>query len=371
MPDSSDEGYSDDGSDDGGYSDDEDQNSTDDDLEPADPRAAPKPASSSSSSSSSSASSSKEESKAPSHHSESKSSSSSSSSSRDLDSEGWHHIDFDSELELLDQIGGGGVGLVYNGWYQDSRVALKTLFDPKIDEDLKQEFMDELRIMAKCKHPNVVTFHGACLAPPNLCFVMELCRCSLFDLLHSNRVDYFSLHQRLAMCHQVSKGLLYLHTLTPPLVHRDIKSHNILVGGDSDSDVTLKLCDFGLVRTKNTTAGTPNYMAPELFGNKPFSASVDVYAFALVMWEIFTQTLPFRGYDAEDIARVVIKGERPDIPTLDVPVECQDIMRRGWSGNEKERPGFEEIEETLRRVLEKTPVKSAIEDLDDDDLFNM
>ena len=191
----------------------------------------------------------------------------------------------------------------------------------------------------------------------------------MFDLLHGNRSDFFTTYSRIAMCLSVCRGLLYLHSEIK-LIHRDIKSHNILVTGDDHSPV-LKLCDFGLVRTRNTTAGTPNYMAPELFGNEPFDKSVDVYAFALVMWEVFTQTLPFRGYDAEDISRVVREGERPEIPTIDVPVECRDIMKRGWSGERSERPSFEEIERTLSDVLERTPLRSAMSELDDDDLFNM
>jgi serine/threonine-protein kinase CTR1 len=134
---------------------------------------------------------------------------------------------------------------------------------------------------------------------------MDLADSSLFDLLHNSRLDRFTLHQRLSMCHQVAKGLLYLHQMTPPVIHRDIKSHNVLVFNDnnSDDDIVLKLCDFGLVRTKTTAAGTPNYMAPELFRQASFSAAVDVYAFAVLACEIFTQQLPYRGYDPSDIAR--------------------------------------------------------------------
>lgn len=74
-------------------------------------------------------------------------------------------IPFD-DLEVLDQIGGGGVGLVYEGRYRGRAVAVKTLFDPKVDEALKQEFMDELYVMARCNNPNVVGLEGACLKPP-------------------------------------------------------------------------------------------------------------------------------------------------------------------------------------------------------------
>ena len=99
---------------------------------------------------------------------------------------GWMHIDFEREIQLGDLIGGGGVGMIYKGWYKDEQVALKTLFDSRIGEDLKREYMDELLVMSKVKHSNIVKFLGACMKPPNLCFVMEMCECSLYgNQLHS------------------------------------------------------------------------------------------------------------------------------------------------------------------------------------------
>lgn len=241
-------------------------------------------------------------------------------------------------------------------------MALKTLFDPKVNEELKQEFMDELLIMSQVSHPNIVTFYGASLKPPTLCFVMELCECSLFDLLHDSRTDAFTSHQRVSFCYQISKGMEYLHSTTrPAIIHRDIKSANVLVG---EGGKVLKLCDFGLVRTRNASAGTPNYMAPELLLNSTFSKAVDTYAFAILMWEIFSQELPFRGYDVEDIKRNVVRGERPEVPTLDVPAECQEIMKRGWSHDPSERPSFKEISFKLSKALAKIPRISELAKLE-------
>ncbi|GMH84723.1 hypothetical protein TrST_g13221 [Triparma strigata] len=273
----------------------------------------------------------------------------------------WKEIPFES-IEILEQIGGGGVGLVHRGYYQDREVAVKTLFDPKVDEALKAEFMNELIQTSRCAHPNVVSVIGACNQPPNLCFVMEICDCSLFDLLHTSHTNSFSPRQRLDMCTQIARGMEYLHYgLKPPLVHRDIKSHNVLV---KDGGSTLKICDFGLVGTSTVTAGTPNYMAPELFQSQPFSKAVDVYAFSIMCAEIFTQQLPFRGYDVEDIRKVVVEGERPELPSIDVPERVRDIIVRGWSGKPKDRPEFHEITECLTQALEETPEVSALEEMD-------
>ena len=100
----------------------------------------------------------------------------------------WANVDF-GEIELGDRIGGGGVGIIYKGYWKGEPVALKTLFDSRIGQDLKKEYMDELLVMSKVSHTNIVKFLGACMTPPNLCFIMEICECSLFDLLHVQRVQ--------------------------------------------------------------------------------------------------------------------------------------------------------------------------------------
>ena len=185
--------------------------------------------------------------------------------SKDRDEEkggGWEHINFD-EIELGERIGGGGVGIIYNGWFRGSPVALKTLFDNRIGEDLKREYMDELLVMSKVKHSNIVQFLGACMTPPNLCFVMEMCNCSLYNLLHEERAT-FSMKENVTMATDIASAMEYLHALTPAIIHRDLKSHNVLRA----SNGSLKVCDFGLVKIKNTTAGTPAYMAPELIENR-------------------------------------------------------------------------------------------------------
>lgn len=99
----------------------------------------------------------------------------------------WANVPF-SEIELGERISGGGVGIIYKGWWKDQPVALKTLFDARISADLKKDYMNELLVMSKLNHSNIVRFLGACMTPPNLCFIMELCDTSLFQLIHVDRV---------------------------------------------------------------------------------------------------------------------------------------------------------------------------------------
>ena len=87
----------------------------------------------------------------------------------------------------------------------------------------------------------------------------------------------------------------YLHSLRPVIVHRDLKSHNVLRAFDG----SMKVCDFGLAKIRNVKAGTPAYMAPELISVKPFNKSVDVYSFGVLLNELYSVRVPFYMYVCE------------------------------------------------------------------------
>ena len=194
-------------------------------------------------------------------------------------------------------------------------MAVKTLFDPKVDDALMTEYMDELLVMSQLEHENVVSFLGASMTPPNLFFVMELCDASLFNMLHEQHAA-FTTYERVQIACDVAAAMEYLHGMEPScIIHRDLKSHNLLVS----SRGIVKLCDFGLVKTRTTQAGTPAYMAPELLEGGSFNKSVDVYSFGVLLCELFSQEVPFAGYEIDDIRRAVTRGERPRIPTVDTP----------------------------------------------------
>ena len=163
----------------------------------------------------------------------------------------WDKIDF-ADIELGEIIGGGGVGLIYNGWIKGQRdaVAIKTLFDTRISEELKKEYIDELLILSRIKHSNIINFLGACMTPPHLFFVMELCSCSLFDKLHKYRENLLP-PECLRISIDISSAMEYLHSLSPVIIHRDLKSLNVLQAYDG----SMKVCDFGLVKVRNTQAG--------------------------------------------------------------------------------------------------------------------
>ena len=203
-------------------------------------------------------------------------------------------------------------------------MCIQTLFDPRVDEKLKQEYLDELLIMSKLNHSNIVSFLGASMIPPNLCLVMELCQDSLYEQIHKKRFN-FSEFDVIRIATDIAYAMEYLHSQKPCIIHRDLKTHNVLISYDG----VAKVCDFGLVKNTCTTAGTPAYMAPELFENKQYNRSVDSYAFAILLWELFTGEMPFYCMEIADIRNRVIGGGRPIVPST-IPRRTADLIQTCW-----------------------------------------
>jgi len=267
---------------------------------------------------------------------------------------GWTEIKF-SDLEIGERIAGGGFAIVYAGRWRGKKVALKTLFDPNFAE-VKQEYMDELLVMSRLQHPHIVQLLGACVEPPKLFFVMELCSMSLFQLLHLT-TRAVTVKNGVSFALDVASALNYLHTRTPMIIHRDIKSLNCLI----HSHGKIKVCDFGLVSTRKKEAGTPMYMAPELLRTvSTFSKAVDVFAFGVLFWEILARKIPFEGLDAETITSKIIKGERPAIPSLAFPEVCATHVQRCWDPDPKRRPSARELVLVLEACRASLPDRSSV-----------
>lgn len=244
----------------------------------------------------------------------------------------WTEI-LSEDVETLEQIGGGGVALVHRARWRERSVAVKMLFDPKADV---AEYRNEISVMAQLEHPNVVRLLGASLSPPFL--VMELCERSLHDIIHKDdRSD------KVRMAKQIAQGMSYLHG--QGVVHRDLKPHNVL-----ELDGVMKIADFGLVRCKNAVAGTPAYLAPEVYNGDNFNKSVDVFSFGVLLWELFTGMTPFKEYDICDIKTALNKGGRPPLSFLTCKRDIKDLIVACWHQDPDQRPSFK----TIVSVLDST-----------------
>ncbi|KAL2963684.1 hypothetical protein AAZX31_17G215500 [Glycine max] len=252
------------------------------------------------------------------------------------------------DLDIGERIGIGSYGEVYRADCNGTEVAVKKFLDQDFSGDALAQFKSEVEIMLRLRHPNVVLFMGAITRSPHFSILTEfLPRGSLYRLLHrpNLRLDE---KKRLRMALDVAKGMNYLHTSHPPIVHRDLKSPNLLV----DRHWAVKVCDFGLSRMKHHTylsskscAGTPEWMAPEVLRNEPANEN-----FGVILWELTTTRIPWQGLNPMQVVGAVgFQNKRLEIPEDVNPVVAQ-IIHDCWQTEPHLRPSFSQLMSRLYRL---------------------
>lgn len=261
-----------------------------------------------------------------------------------------------SDLDLKEKIGRGSFGTVHRARWHGVDVAVKILMEQDFHADSYKEFLVEVSIMKSLQHRNIVLFLGAITEPPKLSIVTEyLSRGSLYKLLQmpdaGEKLDYI---RCLNMAYDVAEGMNYLHQLKPPIVHRDLKSPNLLV----DDKYTVKVCDFGLSRTKantflssKTAGGTPEGMAPEVLRNEYSNEKSDVYSFGVILWELMTLQQPWRNINQSQVVYAVgFMGNRLEIPAKVNP-QVAALIEACWINEPMKRPSFSSIMKYLQRLI--------------------
>ncbi|PRQ41959.1 putative protein kinase TKL-CTR1-DRK-2 family [Rosa chinensis] len=255
------------------------------------------------------------------------------------------------DLVIGERIGLGSYGEVYHADWNGTEVAVKKFLDQDFSGAALAEFKREVRIMRRLRHPNVVLFMGAITRPPNLSIITEfLPRGSLYRIIHRPHCQIEE-RRRLKMALDVARGMNCLHSSNPTIVHRDLKSPNLLV----DKNWNVKVGDFGLSRLKHntflsskSTAGTPEWMAPEVLRNENSNEKCDVYSFGVILWELATLKLPWSGMNPMQVVGAVgFQNRRLDIPKeVDPPVAR--IIWQCWHTEPNSRPSFSELTVALK-----------------------
>nr|ABG54348.1 flag-tagged protein kinase domain of putative mitogen-activated protein kinase kinase kinase [synthetic construct] len=263
------------------------------------------------------------------------------------------------DLTIGEQIGQGSCGTVYHGLWFGSDVAVKVFSKQEYSEEIITSFKQEVSLMKRLRHPNVLLFMGAVASPQRLCIVTEfLPRGSLFRLLQRNK-SKLDLRRRIHMASDIARGMNYLHHCSPPIIHRDLKSSNLLV----DRNWTVKVADFGLSRIKHETylttngRGTPQWMAPEVLRNEAADEKSDVYSFGVVLWELVTEKIPWENLNAmQVIGAVGFMNQRLEVPK-DVDPQWIALMESCWHSEPQCRPSFQELMDKLRELQRKYTIQ--------------
>nr|XP_023888706.1 serine/threonine-protein kinase STY46-like isoform X2 [Quercus suber] len=258
-----------------------------------------------------------------------------------------------NHLTFGNKIASGSYGDLYKGTYCSQEVAIKVLKPERVNSDMQREFAQEVFIMRKVRHKNVVQFIGACTKPPSLCIITEyMSGGSVYDFLHKQK-GVFKLPSLIRVAIDVSKGMDYLHKNN--IIHRDLKAANLLM----DENEVVKVADFGVARVKTQSGvmtaetGTYRWMAPEVIEHKPYDHKADVFSFAIVLWELLTGKLPYEYLTPLQAAvGVVQKGLRPIIPKHTHP-KLAELLEKCWQQDPALRPDFSEIIEILQQTAKE------------------
>ncbi|KAL6076116.1 Eukaryotic translation initiation factor 2 alpha kinase 3 [Balamuthia mandrillaris] len=258
-------------------------------------------------------------------------------------------IKFD-QLEFEKCIGRGNFGEVHKGSYLGTDVAIKKLFF--VDDEFMQKYIErEMATLTGLSHPNIVQLMGLCIDTDDMYIVTEFIsggnlRSKLKD--QSIPMDW---KLRIRVLLDVALALLYLHS--KGLMHRDLKSYNLLV----DRDWKVKVCDFGLARSapdesKNnlmTIVGTNEWMAPEIALGENYGQSADVFSFGMVIYELITRRKP-PVRKIKDCYAFQPAEHRKGIPE-DTPPALWDLLVKCAALEPKDRPGIKEVVADLKKIL--------------------
>ena len=190
-------------------------------------------------------------------------------------------------------------------------------------------------------------------------------RGSFYDVLHRNSPE-LTWTRKLNILIGSACGMTYLHEQIPPMLHRDLKSLNILVSeawegkvADFGGSKRTALVDQSLLTKQHI--GTTRWAAPELLNNEDYDEKIDVYSFALIMWEAVTHMVPWHELQWEsEVANRVASGDRPAIPDH-CPKRFRALIRKCWQQDPHKRPSFPRILEYLRSMI---PVFAELDEAD-------
>ncbi|XP_036959488.1 serine/threonine-protein kinase WNK2-like isoform X1 [Acanthopagrus latus] len=259
-------------------------------------------------------------------------------------SPGGRFLKFDIEL------GRGSFKTVYKGLDTETwvEVAWCELQDRKLSKVERQRFKEEAEMLKGLQHPNIVRFYDFWESP----LKGKKCIVLVTELMTSGTLKTYLKRFKVmkpkvlrSWCRQILKGLHFLHTRTPPIIHRDLKCDNIFITGPTGS---VKIGDLGLATLKaasfaKSVIGTPEFMAPEMY-EEHYDEAVDVYAFGMCMLEMATSEYPYSEcQNAAQIYRKVTSGVKPASYNKVMDPEIKEIIGECICQKKEERYSIKDL----------------------------
>ncbi|KAK7129712.1 hypothetical protein R3I93_019378 [Phoxinus phoxinus] len=273
------------------------------------------------------------------------------------------------------EIGRGSFKTVYKGLDTETtvEVAWCELQDRKLSKSERQRFKEEAGMLKGLQHPNIVRFYDSWESPSKgrkcIVLVTELMTSGTLKT-YLKRFKVMKIKVLRSWCRQILKGLHFLHTRAPPIIHRDLKCDNIFITGPTGS---VKIGDLGLATLKRSSfaksvIGTPEFMAPEMYEEK-YDESVDVYAFGMCMLEMATSEYPYSEcQNPAQIYRRVTSGVKPgSFDKVAIP-EVKEIIEGCIQQNKDERYAIKDL---LNHAFfqEETGVRVELAEEDDGEMI--
>ncbi|KAI8904980.1 kinase-like domain-containing protein, partial [Gorgonomyces haynaldii] len=242
--------------------------------------------------------------------------------------------------QYLDRLGQGEFSTVFKAKINGELVAVKKY--------KQQSSQDEIQIMRGIIHANVVSIYGLVLGDkPGI--VMELLDCTLLDAYHTQTISEL---EKTQISSDIASAMAFLHLKS--VIHRDLKPSNILL----DSNKKAKISDFGFSivdADSSQLVGTIQYMAPEILEARKYSQQSDVYAFAIVFWEILHWKRAYEHIDMHQVRSSILDGDRLPLDGLDP--DKQLLLNAMWQQDPSHRPLFQDICPIL---FQEQPLDSTI-----------
>ncbi|XP_035505464.1 tyrosine-protein kinase ITK/TSK [Scophthalmus maximus] len=243
------------------------------------------------------------------------------------------------ELTLGQELGSGQFGLVLDGTWRERKVAVKMIREGCMSDE---DFKEEARVMMRLSHGRLVQLYGVCTQQSPMCLVFEFMENgSLSDYLRDRR-GRLSPELMLVMCLDVSEGMAYLESSF--FIHRDLAARNCLVSKNNE----VKVSDFGMTRfvlddqyTSSQCSKFPvKWSAPEVIKYCKFSSKSDVWAFGVLMWEVYNEgRLPYENRTNAEVVESLNAGLRLLKPRL-APDDVYLLMEWCWKEKPDDRPSF-------------------------------